>query len=247
MDELNVGRGAQPSSGLLRYGIEAPYVPLGMGAGALLSFVLAGLGLGGTWFVIGLILLAMAALYLYATLVGKHKVWAAALDGLQLRGDESLLDLGCGRGAVLIAAAERLPRGRAVGIDLWHTKDQTGNDMGTAQSNARAMGVADRVELRTADMTALPFADASFDVVTSALAIHNIPSAQGRATAVDEAVRVLRPGGRLVVADIRHVSDYRARLAEQGIVADVRSAGPRYWYGGPWVAASMLTAAKPLA
>jgi arsenite methyltransferase len=64
--------------------------------------------------------------YAYTTRVGKFTVWARVLTELGLRGDEDLLDLGCGRGAVLLAAAKLLPTGRAVGVDLWRA-DQTGN------------------------------------------------------------------------------------------------------------------------
>src|SRR5262249_44673164 len=146
-----------------------------------------------------------------------------------------------GRGAVLIAAAQRLPAGRVVGIDLWRTQDQSGNDIATTRANAETAGVGDRVELRTADMTDLPFADNTFDVVTSALAIHNIPTAEGRHRALDEAMRVLRPGGRLLIADFRYIASYREHL---GHIATIRSLGPRYWYGGPWAATKMVTVTK---
>jgi cyclopropane fatty-acyl-phospholipid synthase-like methyltransferase len=64
--------------------------------------------------------------YIGTTRVGKFEVWARILGDLGLRGDEQVLDLGCGRGAVLLSAAKLLPCGRAVGIDLWRP-DQTGN------------------------------------------------------------------------------------------------------------------------
>lgn len=153
-------------------------------------------------------LLAQAGLYLHTAMRGKVRVWRSELDRLGLRGNEQLLDLGCGRGAVLIEAARHLPAGRAVGVDLWRSQDQSGNDPGVTLANARAAGVADRVELHTADMTALPFPDGSFHVVTSALAIHNIPTPEGRHQALAEAVRVLRPGGRLLIADFRYTADY---------------------------------------
>src|ERR1700694_3732685 len=129
----------------------------------------------------------IAALYLHFTLRGKFLVWAELLDQLNLRGDERILDMGCGRGAVLLMAAQRLTTGRAVGVDLWRRVDQSGNSAGATQRNAVAEGVADRVELHTGDMTALPFEDNSFDVVLSAMAIHNISWRAGREKAIGEA------------------------------------------------------------
>lgn len=89
---------------------------------------------------------------------------------LALRGDEHLLDVGCGRGVVLMLAAERLPVGRAVGLDLWLTTDQSGNSEQATWRNADLEGIGARIELHTGDMRRLPFPDASFDVVTSSLA-----------------------------------------------------------------------------
>ena len=59
--------------------------------------------------VVGLVVLVQGVLFLYVTTRGKHRVWAMLLDDLDLAGDESVLDIGCGRGAVTIAVAERLP------------------------------------------------------------------------------------------------------------------------------------------
>ncbi len=218
-------------------------MPLFLGVGALVFFI-AEIFVGGPWFpVFAVIMLAQAAIFLHTTARGKFHVWAGLLDDLALTGDESLLDLGCGRGAVLVAAAQRLPRGTAVGIDLWRSRDQSGNSPELAMANAKAMGVADRVQLDTGDMTALPYPDGRFDVVTSALAVHNIPTAEGRETAIREALRVVRPGGRLVLVDFRHVDDYRKSLDGQRDVR-VHKLGPSYWYGGPWAATSALLATK---
>jgi ubiquinone/menaquinone biosynthesis C-methylase UbiE len=141
---------------------------------------------------------------------------------------------------VLIAAARRLPAGRAVGADLW-SRDQSGNRPEATLANAAAAGVADRVGVHTADMTALPFSDASFDVVTSAMAIHNIRSAEGRYRAVDEAMRVLRPGGQLLIADPWPMTGkYAAHLGR----GTLRGLGPGYWYGGPWLSVTLLHAVK---
>jgi arsenite methyltransferase len=190
-------------------------------------------------------IIGTAASFIYATRSGKFRVWDRVLDDLRLRGDETLLDLGCGRGAVLLAAAKRLPRGRAIGVDLWQA-DQTDNSAQSTLANADLEGVADRVELHTADMTALPLPGESVDVVVSNLAIHNIPGSPGRRQALNEAVRVLRPGGRLAVADLWETRQHAARLSELGWRnVRRRNLGWRMWYGGPWFATRLVTATKP--
>ncbi len=77
-----------------------------------------------------------AASYLYSTWRGKFAVWADVLDELCLRGNEDVLDVGCGRGAVLLLAAHRLPEGKAVGADIWRRRDQSGNSPLAAEHNA---------------------------------------------------------------------------------------------------------------
>jgi arsenite methyltransferase len=237
-----------------KYGLDAPGVLVGLTAGGtillLISFVNAALGVGFGAVIGPLIgaafMFSSAAVYLHTTRRGKFAVWARLLDDLGLAGDERVLDLGCGRGAVLIATAHRLPRGRAVGVDLWRSVDQSGNAIKATANNAEAEGVADRVDLRTGDMTALPFADGEFDAVVSSLAIHNIGKKDGRDKALDEAIRVLRPGGRLMIADIIHARDYSKHLTKLGAgdVA-VRPLGWRFWYGGPWMGARLVTATRP--
>jgi hypothetical protein len=92
---------------------------------------------GGT----GASIVTTAALFPRTTRVGKFEVWAEMLDGLRLRGDETQLDLGWGRGAVLLAAAKLLSNGRAIGVDIWRA-DQTDNSQQNTLRNAELEGVA---------------------------------------------------------------------------------------------------------
>ncbi|HEX5118401.1 MAG TPA: class I SAM-dependent methyltransferase [Pseudonocardiaceae bacterium] len=221
------------------YGVDAAPVPALLGAAGVACLAAARGRIALT--ASGAILLAHAGVYLHTTLRGKLRIWERELDRVGLNGDEQLLDLGCGRGVVLIEAARRLPSGHAVGVDLW-TADQSGNRPEATLANAAAAGVADRVEVRTADMTELPFADGSFDVVTAAMAIHNIGSAEGRYRAVDEAMRVLRPSGQLIIADISPMARrYAAHLGH----GTLRPLGPGYWYGSPLLSVTLLRAVKP--
>ena len=186
-----------------------------------------------------------AASYLYSTGPGKRAIWAQLLDELALRGDESVLDVGCGRGAVLMLAARRLPVGRAVGADVWRRRDQSGNSHAAAERNAVAEGVRGRVELVDADARDLPFATASFDVVVSSLAISNIAEADGRAQALREAAQVLRPGGRLRIVD-EGAGRYAAVLRDVGCTdVAARQLDWRTWYGLPGHHMTLVAAAQP--
>ncbi|HKE16048.1 MAG TPA: class I SAM-dependent methyltransferase [Kofleriaceae bacterium] len=234
-----------------KYGIDAPYVPLVFAASGAALVAFAGWRAGaGPWSIAALIgglwCLFNAASFLYTTRAGKFAVWAGILRELGLRGDERVLDMGCGRGAVLLLVARLLPRGRAVGVDLWSAVDQSGNRPDTTLRNAGLEGVAERVELHTGDMRELPFPDGSFDLVVSSLAIHNIADAAGRSRAVEQAARVLKPGARLLIADFRATREYAARLRELGMQGvSERRLGWRFWYGNPWAATRLVTATRP--
>lgn len=72
------------------------------------------------------------------------------------RGDELVLDVGCGRGLLLIGAAHRLNSGRAVGVDLWVPGAVSGNGPQAVAENATSEGVAGRVELTQGDARGCP-------------------------------------------------------------------------------------------
>ena len=162
------------------------------------------------------------------------KLWERdrLLKDLQLQGDERVLDVGCGRGLLLIGAAKRLPHGRAVGIDLWSTRDQGKNNRGATLANAQIEGVADRVEVHDGDMRSLPFADASFDAVIASLSVHNVESRGGRSQTIEEIVRVLKPGGRVALMDIFHIGEIAAALRQSGL-QDVLVSPPRFLHYPP--------------
>ncbi|USG64372.1 class I SAM-dependent methyltransferase [Brevibacillus ruminantium] len=223
------------------YGIDAPIVVrnlsligaglLLLGAGAIVTFSgrLQWLGkVVGLVCLISFLILAAEVLYMiWSSKVGKFRERERLLDLVAIRGDEKVLDVGCGRGLVLNAAARRLTTGRAVGVDIWNKQDQSGNDPDATRRNAVIEGVAERVEIVDGDARNMPFADNEFDVVVSSLAIHNIPGSEERFRAITEMMRVLKPGGRFAVLDFQHVREYADAFEQLG-AADVRIIGPHW-------------------
>jgi ubiquinone/menaquinone biosynthesis C-methylase UbiE len=191
-----------------------------------------------------MVVLRIATGYVHSSISGKLSVWRNLLDELDLRGDEQVLDIGCGRGAVLISAAKRLPRGRATGVDIWRLRDQTGNTRTAAERNARIEGINERVKFVDADARVLPFPSESFDVVLSNLTFHNIRDAGERARALHEAVRVLRPGGQLRIVD-GLANRYTPILQNAGCVdVTMRKLDQRTRYGLPGHRLTLVLAKK---
>jgi SAM-dependent methyltransferase len=233
------------------YGYDAPYALVAftvLGVVSVIAALVSWLAKGGLTAMMGFygaFFLANAFSFFYATTRGKFQVWNDILDSLHMRGDERVLDMGCGRGAVLTAVAKRLTTGRVTGIDLWSTHDQSGNAREVTMRNSSLEGVHDRIDVETGDMRALPFTDGSFDLVVSSLAIHNIRSNDARAEAIAEAWRVLKPGGRIAIADIRVTSRYAATLTKLGAKGvSRRRLGWRFWYGNPFAGTTLVTASK---
>lgn len=112
----------------------------------------------------------------------------------RLHEGETVVDIGCGAGMDLLLAARRVgARGRVIGVDMTSAMRER------ALAAARAMGVGQTVEVREGDAESLPLEDEVADVVISN-GVLNLTTDKERAFA--EVARVLRPGGRLLLADI---------------------------------------------
>jgi len=105
----------------------------------------------------------------------------------------TVLDLGCGAGTDLLIAAQMTgPTGRVIGVDMTQAM------LDRARESAAEIGLAN-VELHESLIESLPIEDASVDVVISNGVIDLVPD---KDAVFDEIDRVLRPGGRLQVADV---------------------------------------------
>ncbi len=166
---------------------------------------------------IGITFMLVAVIMVWSSRVAKLKMRDRILNGLPWRGDEQVLDVGCGRGLLLIGAAKRLTTGKATGVDIWQAQDLSGNSADAAKANAKAEGVADKIKLETADARKLPFGANSFHTVVSSLAIHNIDSSAERMKALREIARVVKPGGCVAIYDIFHTAEYAKNLQQLGL------------------------------
>jgi SAM-dependent methyltransferase len=225
------------------YGFDLPSAALALAITAVtlvaLTAVVA-ISVDGWWWLFPLayalaIALCCASL-VYTTRRGRFAVWHRMLEGMRLTGRERIVDLGCGRGAVLIMAARKVPQGHAIGVDRENRLRQT-------EGNAAVEQV--KVDLLPADLENLPIDSGTIDLVVSSLALHHLGEEATRAKVIAEAVRILRPGGRMVIADLRHVPAYAAQLTEMRlknvIVTDL---GWRFWHGGPWAHTRAVSATR---
>ncbi|PTQ99986.1 methyltransferase family protein [Mucilaginibacter yixingensis] len=201
-----------------RYGVDAP--------GVIRNLFLSGVGLfliiiffpvirignvqiltpGLVWMASFLVIGGL--LMLFYSLKGKFIHRDRMLGLHQWQGDEQVLDVGTGKGLLMIGAAKHLTTGKSIGIDIWNTEDLSGNNYENANNNAAVEGVADRVQILNENAMEMSFDDNNFDVIVTNQVIHNIYNKAGRQRACEEIARVLKPGGKAIISDWKHMNEY---------------------------------------
>jgi SAM-dependent methyltransferase len=209
----------------LDYGVDAPCIVrnclvfggLGICAGILLARRghRISVALGAATAIGSAVPFAQGVLMLHYSKAGKYRCRDQILDSIKWNGQEAVLDIGTGRGLLLIGAAKRTG-GRVVGIDLWNQEDLSRNSPANTLTNAEIEGVEDHVEVQNQDAEKMDLPDCTFDVVISNLCLHNIPTPEGRERACREIVRVLKPGGMAVISDYTAIEEYKRAFAAAG-------------------------------
>lgn len=129
--------------------------------------------------------------------MGIHRIWKEAMmDWLAPRAGQRLLDVAGGTGDISFRFLERAGRGHATVCDI------TAPMLIEGRKRAEADKMADSLDWVVGDAMALPFEDNSFDVYTISFGIRNVTRPQ---EALNEAYRVLRPGGRLMVLEFSQI------------------------------------------
>lgn len=224
------------------YGVDAP--------GVIRNLLLAGLGcitvalmlsrvpvvhstllLFPGFLCVAVLLCLSGGLMLLYSKAGKFRHRDRILANVSLTGAESVLDVGTGRGLLLIGAAKRLVTGHATGIDIWNTEDLSNNGLDGLLKNIEIEGVREKATVKSEDVRSMSFPDAAFDVVLSNLCLHNIYNRSGRVQACREIARVLKPGGKAVISDYKHVREYAEELRRDGL--DVRLEAPDWIHTYP--------------
>ncbi|KAI94539.1 methyltransferase type 11 [Rhodomicrobium udaipurense JA643] len=195
--------------------------------------------LAPTLLALGCLSLGACALMLAWSFKGKFVVRDRMLKLVRWRGNETVLDLGTGRGLLAIGAAGRLKTGTVVGIDAWES-ERAAATIEEAQRNLDLAGVADRVELRNDDPRDIGFVDKSFDVVLSLSFLHTLDTEAARAAVCREIARVLRPRGLVAIADVGHGAEYAKALEAAGLKVDK----PRTLYPLVFTALELVIARK---
>ncbi len=154
---------------------------------------------------------------------GKRKMSKQIIEGtaslIDVPEGGTVLDVGCGSGALAISVAKKHPNAFVMGVDRWG-KEYASFSKRLCQQNAEAEGVSN-IRFQKGDATHLDFQDETFDAVTSNYVYHNIP-AKNRQDLLLETLRTLKKGGSFAIHDIFSVSKYGDM---QGFIDKLRSMG----------------------
>lgn len=202
------------------YGLDAPACVIGfLCVGAALGIgviFLNGIFLKALFIIVAFISILSGVGMIFSSKVGKYILRDKIINKLALTGYEKVLDVGCGRGLMINGAAQRLKSGKAYGIDIWSSKDQSRNSKNELLKNAVIEGTEDKLQVVNGDMRDMPFEDNYFDVVISSLAIHNIDDEGERKKALNEIARITKINGKIAILDLANIQEYAHILKENG-------------------------------
>lgn len=169
---------------------------------------------------------------------GKLRLRDELLDQLELKGDEKVLDVGCGTGLMTIGAAKRMAKaGRVTGVNTGLGEDS----LDAAKANGKTEQTSDRIVWESCPQHRLHHRNETFDVAMSVNALHRLADDNERRQALREMLRVLKPEGRLLIFDTADTGFYAEVLRSEG-AKDVRLSPWKFLWCLP---SRSITARKP--
>ena len=146
--------------------------------------------------------------YLFSPLGGNAqvKLWDLLVDHLDWDGNGWAIDIGCGSGPVAIRVAKKHPNAKVVGLDYWGKVWEYSRTK--CERNTRIEKVDDRVSFQKGDAAKIPFEDGFFDAAVSNFALHEVGSVKDKRDVLNEALRVVRKGGKFAFQDLFTMKRY---------------------------------------
>ena len=188
---------------------------------------------------VALIIIWMA-IFAHTISRGHQQILEKTLDRLNLVAADQVLAFTAGRVEDLKLVGQRLQvPGKVTGVALWQ------QSLPVVKQQVAAAQLSNRVKLVDSSMMNLPFANQLFDLVVVDAALHNITPAIQRGRALQEAARVLKTNGTLVIIDTKFMAEYQQVLTNMGIDdLHVVKTGFNGWWGGPWITTKVLVAKR---
>jgi SAM-dependent methyltransferase len=128
------------------------------------------------------------------------KIYDVILSYLRWDGNGTVLDIGCGSGALSIKIAKKYPDAKITGIDYWGAEWDYAQKQ--CQNNASLEGVSGKISFIKASASKLPFEGKSFDVVVSNFTFHEVKDAANKMGVIKEALRMVKDGGIFIFHDL---------------------------------------------
>ena len=150
-----------------------------------------------------------------------RKILDMLLAYIEWNGKGSILDIGCGSGALSIKLAKKFPDAKITGIDYWGKEWDYNKKQ--CQQNAVIEGVSDRIDFLKGDASQLPFEDESFDIVVSNFTFHEVKSAKNKNDVIKEALRIVKRGGIFVFHDLFYIKSLYGE--PEAVLTELRSLG----------------------
>ena len=191
--------------------------------------------------IVVIILLVIVAIYAHTLFRGRGLIWHQILKDLNIPEQSQVAELGLNYAGLFVLVAQQLKApGKVVGVNIGKPAISQ-----REQERVTENRVADRAKIVDGDLLNLPLENRTYDYVFSSFSFHSVKPAINRGRAIQEAARVLKPDGTLVIVDFGPINEYESILTNMGFQnVRVVPTGWIGWWGGPWLDTKVLVASR---